>query len=45
MAPELLEQRDDYDAKVDVWALGWTFYEVIYANDPWPTDNVRSMVF
>lgn len=44
MAPELLEQRDDYDYKVDIWALGWTFYELLYGVDPWPVSNVRSMV-
>lgn len=31
MAPELLEERDDYNAKVDVWAFGWTVYELIYS--------------
>ena len=44
MAPELLEERDDYTAKVDIWALGWTFFEIIYGTDPWPMKDVRSMV-
>jgi serine/threonine protein kinase len=44
MAPELLEQRDDYDPKVDIWALGWTFFEVIYGTDPWSTNNVQCAV-
>lgn len=30
MAPELLECANDYDCKVDVWALGWTFFEMVF---------------
>ena len=41
---ELLEDRDDYDSKVDIWALGWTFYELLFGVDPWPVSNVRSKV-
>lgn len=26
MAPELLDLNEEYDQKVDIWALGWTFY-------------------
>ena len=44
MAPEILSYRDDYQNKVDVWSLGWTFYEVFLKQDPYPADNVRSMV-
>jgi serine/threonine protein kinase len=44
MSPELLESRDDYTSRVDIWALGWTFFEVLYGSDPWPVENVRSMV-
>ncbi|CAK88998.1 unnamed protein product (macronuclear) [Paramecium tetraurelia] len=27
-APELIEQRNDYNEKVDIWALGCVFYEI-----------------
>ena len=44
MAPEQLEERTDYNSKVDIWALGWTFYEVLFGCDPWPVENARSTV-
>ncbi|CAD8162748.1 unnamed protein product [Paramecium octaurelia] len=28
-APELIEQRNDYNEKVDIWALGCVFYEIL----------------
>lgn len=40
MAPELLEDRNDYDFKVDIWAMGWTFYELLYGVDPWNVKNI-----
>lgn len=30
MAPELLDFCDDYDQNVDIWALGWTIFELLY---------------
>jgi serine/threonine protein kinase len=30
MAPELLERRTNYTTKVDFWALGWIFFEILY---------------
>jgi len=44
MAPELLEERDDYTEKVDIWAFGWVIYEMIFGFDPWPVNNSRSYV-
>ena len=45
MSPELLEYREDFTNKVDIWALGWTFFEVLYKSDPFPIDNVRAHIF
>ena len=42
MSPELLDCRDDYDDKVDIWALGWIFYEILYGVDPWNVQSARS---
>lgn len=44
MAPELLEYCYVYDSKVDIWALGWTFYKLLYGVDPWLFQNERNPV-
>lgn len=36
MAPELLDLNDDYDQKVDIWALGITSYQMLFGTTPWP---------
>lgn len=44
MAPEQLEYKDDYTGKVDIWALGWTFFEMLYKSDPFPLEKVKGYV-
>ncbi|KAM3132150.1 hypothetical protein pb186bvf_015745 [Paramecium bursaria] len=35
MAPEVLLASDEYKQNVDVWGLGWTFYQLLFNQDPW----------
>ena len=44
MAPELLEYKDDYTGKVDIWALGWTYFEMLFKSDPFPLEQVKGYV-
>lgn len=41
MAPELLDFCDDYDQNVDIWALGWTIFELLYGQDPWDVTGAQ----
>lgn len=44
MAPEVLAGRQGGDYKADIWAMGWTFYELLYGTDPWDIRNVTTRV-
>lgn len=38
MAPEMINEQD-YDFKIDVWALGVLLYELIHAAAPFPAET------
>ncbi|CAD8111013.1 unnamed protein product [Paramecium sonneborni] len=42
MAPELLGESGYYDQKVDVWALGLIFYQMIVGQFPWNIEQATS---
>jgi serine/threonine protein kinase len=44
MAPEVVRQQD-YNAKVDIWALGCVLIEMITARFPWYPENEFSVIY
>ena len=42
MAPEILERRDKYDSKVDIFSLGCLIYEMIFGVSPF-MGNAKSL--
>ncbi|CAD8080101.1 unnamed protein product [Paramecium primaurelia] len=46
MAPELLEESGYYDQRVDVWALGIIFYQMLVGHFPWNINqaNTQQMI-
>ncbi|CAD8186457.1 unnamed protein product [Paramecium pentaurelia] len=42
MAPELLEESGYYDQRVDVWALGIIFYQMLVGHFPWNINQANS---
>ncbi|KAK2941604.1 putative serine/threonine protein kinase [Blattamonas nauphoetae] len=45
MSPELVtsDQRVQYDARVDVWSLGVTLFQMVYGGFPWRSTNIYQL--
>jgi serine/threonine protein kinase len=42
MSPELL-RGEEYDYKIDIWALGIVFYEMIYGYCPYEGKSIQNL--
>ena len=42
MAPEIIESRNPYDQKVDLWSLGVIIYQIFTGKTPFRPDGDRS---
>jgi len=40
MAPEILCENPKYNLKVDIWAAGCIFHQMLFGETPFPSDNV-----
>jgi serine/threonine protein kinase len=44
-APELLREAPTYTNKVDIWALGCVFYEILFRQKPFTRDSLVQQYF
>jgi serine/threonine protein kinase len=44
MAPEILENRKNYDETVDIFSLGCVFYEMLFAKLPFKGRDIKNQI-
>jgi serine/threonine protein kinase len=44
MAPEILERRNNYDSKVDIFSLGCLFYEMLFGKSPFIAKSIAGLI-
>jgi serine/threonine protein kinase len=43
MAPEILSENPSYNVKVDIWALGCIFHQMLFGSFPFHAPNMISL--